>query len=61
MDAAFDHRHVEVKVGTLPPCQLNPALLKQVFVKLIGNAIKFNPMAWSGMIELRPFWLDGEP
>lgn len=35
-------RKIEVKVGKLPVCSADPALLKQVFANLITNAIKFS-------------------
>ena len=34
-------RPVEVVVGDLPRCEADPALLKQVFVNLLSNALKF--------------------
>ena len=34
-------RQVKVSVGDLPPCQADPALLRQVFTNLIENAFKF--------------------
>jgi signal transduction histidine kinase len=34
-------RRAEISVGDLPPCKADPALLKQVFVNLLSNALKF--------------------
>ncbi len=34
-------RQVEMIVGDLPPCQADPVLLKQVFINLLSNALKF--------------------
>jgi PAS domain S-box-containing protein len=34
-------RQVEIKVGELPVCHGDPALLKQVWVNLISNAVKY--------------------
>jgi light-regulated signal transduction histidine kinase (bacteriophytochrome) len=36
-----DGRQVEVQVESLPPCQADPSLLRQVFVNLLSNAFKF--------------------
>jgi signal transduction histidine kinase len=34
-------RRVDITVGELPVCQADPGLLKQVFVNLLANALKF--------------------
>jgi PAS domain S-box-containing protein len=34
-------RQIEWKIGTMPACQGDPALLKQVWVNLLSNAIKY--------------------
>jgi len=37
----IEGRGVEITVGELPPCQADPLLLKQVFVNLLSNALKY--------------------
>src|SRR4029077_14668751 len=39
---AVGERRVEVVIGDLPDCDSDPALLEQVFVNLLGNAIKYS-------------------
>lgn len=37
----IDGRRVDVTVGDLPPCEADALLLKQVFVNLLSNALKY--------------------
>jgi PAS domain S-box-containing protein len=45
-------RPIEIHVGDLPPCQGDAALLKQVWVNLISNAIKYTRGREPGVIEI---------
>jgi PAS domain S-box-containing protein len=45
-------RPIEIHVGNLPPCQGDAALLKQVWVNLISNAIKYTRGREPGVIEI---------
>ena len=47
-----DGRQIEVKIGTLPACHGDPALLKQIWVNLISNAIKYTRGREPGIIEI---------
>jgi PAS domain S-box-containing protein len=42
LDAQREGRRVEFVVGGLPSCSADPALLKQVFANLLGNALKYS-------------------
>ena len=45
-------REIEIKVGDLPPCHGDPALLKQVWVNLLSNAIKYSRGRKPAVIEI---------
>ena len=51
--------HVEFRVGDLPPCEADPALMKQVLTNLLSNAIKFSRMRDHPVVEIGSMEKDG--
>jgi len=49
---AIDGRQVDLVIGDLPDCDSDPALLEQVFVNLIGNAVKYSRKREGARIEV---------
>jgi light-regulated signal transduction histidine kinase (bacteriophytochrome) len=45
-------RDVEVRVGELPECQADLALLRQVFINLLSNAFKFTRRKEHAVVEV---------
>jgi len=52
LSAGQEGRRVEIQIDDLPPCQADPALLKQVFINLISNALKFTQGRETARIEI---------
>lgn len=53
-------RPIEIKVGELPGCQGDPALLKQVWFNLISNSIKYTRGRTPAVIEIGCQRIDAE-
>jgi light-regulated signal transduction histidine kinase (bacteriophytochrome) len=56
----MENRHVAVEIADLPPCQADPALLQQVWVNLLTNALKYTRQRDMARIEVGSLDLDGQ-
>lgn len=56
-----ENRQVEITLGDLPSCQVDPALLKQVYANLLSNALKFTHRREVARIEINCQTREGKP
>ncbi|HYE97371.1 MAG TPA: ATP-binding protein [Planctomycetota bacterium] len=54
-------RTVEARVGPMPPCHADPALLRQVFVNLLSNAVKYTRTRSPAVVEVGALTGGGTP
>ena len=52
LNPQFGGREVEIKVGNLPSCHGDAALLKQVWMNLLSNAIKYSRGRKKTVVEI---------
>jgi signal transduction histidine kinase len=52
LHTSYELRDMEISVGGLPSCQADPALLKQVWMNLLANALKYTRKHDSARIEI---------
>jgi light-regulated signal transduction histidine kinase (bacteriophytochrome) len=60
LQADRDGRQVECLIGELPPCQADPALLKQVYINLLSNALKFTQPRADARVEVGAYADQGQ-
>ena len=52
LQAECEGREIEWRIGELPPCAGDPALLKQVWINLLSNALKYSRKRVPAVVEV---------
>jgi light-regulated signal transduction histidine kinase (bacteriophytochrome) len=52
LNSLREGRQIDLLIGALPPCEGDPALLKQVWINLLSNALKYTQKRESAVVEI---------
>lgn len=60
LEGEYNHRKIDIKMGDLPNCAGDEAMLRQVWVNLFANALKFTRERENAKIEIGAWRTDDE-